>query len=224
MKLGIISDVHADLPSLIAALELLTKRGADRIICAGDLVERGPDGEAVVQTFKSREIPSVRGNHDLAVIANQRWLREAFYAGDPRVTSRLLTEEALQYLHELPPTMNLVLGDEGSEEQTHLVVAHGIPSSDAVYLYTHSNRRAFNNAINDARDIDPQVRVLILGHTHQPMIAHVGDIYVINPGSVCGVHTQGSSSCGLLTLPEFRFEVFDLVTGMRIVAPMIEPN
>jgi putative phosphoesterase len=196
----------------------------DLIICAGDLVERGPDGEAVVQTIRSRKIPSVRGNHDLAVIANQRWLREAFFAGDPRVTSRLLTEESLEYLHLLPPTLNLVLGEADVDKNTRIVVAHGIPSSDAVYIYPHSSRRAFENAINDARDIDPLVEVLILGHTHQPMIARIGDVYVLNPGSVCGVHTQGTSSCGLLTLPERRFEVFDIITGMRILLTTIEPH
>jgi hypothetical protein len=41
---------------------------------------------------------------------------------------------------------------------------------------------------------------------------------------VCGIHTQGTSSCGLLTLPELRFEVFDIITGMRIVPPIIEPH
>jgi predicted phosphodiesterase len=189
MKIGIISDVHADLPSLIAALELLTKRGADRILCSGDLVERGPDGDAVVETVKSREILTVRGNHDLAVISNQRWLRE-MYGADPRIASRILKEESLSYLSVLPPTLTLTLGDEG-EERTHIVVAHGIPSSESVYLYPYSNRRAFDNAIEEAHDLDPLVQVLILGHTHQPMIARVGEFYVLNAGSVCGIHTQG---------------------------------
>jgi putative phosphoesterase len=214
MKLGIISDVHADLLSLIAALELLRKLGATQIVCAGDLAEKGTDGDAVVETIKNKQIPTVRGNHDKDVISNQAWLIKN-YGSDPRLAGRLLMQTTLDYLAVLPPTLTLTL------EGVSIVVAHGIPSNDLVYLYPTSRRGAFENAIYEAQDIDPAVKVLIVGHTHLPLIVHTLDTSVFNAGSVARLHTSGSGTCGLLTLPEIKFEVFDLVTGLRIVPPRL---
>lgn len=220
MKLGIIADVHADLPSLIAAMELLHKRGAERIVCAGDLVEKGPDGDAVVDTIKAKGIPTVRGNHDSHVRSNQKWLRldmpRTTFRDTQATTLRLLKDETLDYVEALPTSLVFTLAD------THFVVAHGVPSNDLEYLYPTARRSMFEAVVRKARDLDPCVQVLILGHTHAPMVARVLDTWILNPGSVAGLHTSGSNTCGLFTLPECKFEVFDIVTGMRIVPPFLQ--
>src|SRR5688572_6742223 len=70
-KVGIISDIHADLDGLEKALALLKAAKVDKIICAGDLVERGRDGDAVVQRIQEEQIESVLGNHDMLARGNQ---------------------------------------------------------------------------------------------------------------------------------------------------------
>ena len=64
MKLGVISDIHGDPVGLELAWSHLTVMGADRIVCAGDLVGYGPFPDRVVAFLREHQIPSVRGNHD----------------------------------------------------------------------------------------------------------------------------------------------------------------
>ena len=65
MKIGIIADVHGDHSALKTALERLdTIHQVDHILCAGDLVGRGPEQEQVVELVRQRGIPTVKGNHD----------------------------------------------------------------------------------------------------------------------------------------------------------------
>ena len=65
MNVGILSDVHGDYAALEIALNRLdTYHQVDQILCAGDLVGRGPQPDKVVQLIREREIPTVRGNHD----------------------------------------------------------------------------------------------------------------------------------------------------------------
>ena len=80
MKLGLISDIHGDAVALELAWANLTVLGADRIVCAGDLVGYGPHPDRVVAFLAEHGIDSVRGNHD-------RWALERA-AGVPGVPGR----------------------------------------------------------------------------------------------------------------------------------------
>jgi len=60
----LISDVHADVHSLDAALHHIADLGCDQIVCAGDLVDFGLFPEETISRIREREIPCVRGNHD----------------------------------------------------------------------------------------------------------------------------------------------------------------
>jgi predicted phosphodiesterase len=65
MKLGIITDIHNNLPALKAVISALTEAECEKIICAGDIIGIGPYPEETVQYIKS--IPNlivVRGNHE----------------------------------------------------------------------------------------------------------------------------------------------------------------
>ena len=65
MQVGIISDVHADYATLTEVLDRLDKHHrVDHILCAGDLVGRGPEPERVVALVRAYGVTCVRGNHD----------------------------------------------------------------------------------------------------------------------------------------------------------------
>ena len=63
-RTAIISDIHGNHAGLVAALADIDRQGCDQIVCLGDLVDGGPDNEAVIETLQQRGIPCVRGNHD----------------------------------------------------------------------------------------------------------------------------------------------------------------
>ena len=63
-RTAIISDIHGNHAGLVAALADIDRQRCDQIVCLGDLVDGGPDNEAVIETLQKRGIPCVRGNHD----------------------------------------------------------------------------------------------------------------------------------------------------------------
>jgi predicted phosphodiesterase len=55
--------------------------------------------------------------------------------------------------------------------------------------------------------------VIILGHTHTPLIVSVGDQQIVSPGCVYYDYPEFRSTCAILSLPEREFTVFDVDTG-----------
>ena len=205
MRIGLIADVHADLPGLYCALALFERLGVDRVICAGDVVEKGPHGDAVVRALRTASIPTVRGNHDHDAIGNQAWLRENADLDHPALRGYLLKGETLEYLRGLPHPLRF------EWEGVSVLLAHGTPWSEFIYLFPTSRRELFERVAREAGS-----DVVVLGHTHLPLRARVNGTWIVNPGSVCGAYSSGSRTCGVLTLPACEFEVFDLRSGRPV--------
>jgi predicted phosphodiesterase len=188
VRIGVIADVHANLPALTAVLDHLDRRGVDALLCAGDLVGYGPHPNECVELVAGRGIPCVAGNHDLMAIGrlddrrcvplgrrSQEWTR------------RELTAEARAYLAALPARR--VIGD--------VVLAHG--SLDSAEEYVSSDELAAGQLAQLARR-HPDAIALVLGHTHRPRVHTArgrlrrpgrrasplppGGPWLVNPGSV----------------------------------------
>jgi putative phosphoesterase len=207
LKLGLISDIHADLQSLKLALDILQGQRVDRILCAGDLVDKGYDGDAVVDRIRECNIPSVVGNHDWLADKNQHWMLRNHGQTYPM----LLTDDTLTYLETLPDTI------ARAWEGQRVLVAHGTPWSRDEYVFPYSKPALFKQVAQFA-----EADVIILGHTHEPMIALVDEVSIFNPGSVCGNQTHGSGTCATLSLPDCIFRVFNIRTGQRVQPAYIE--
>lgn len=67
MRLGIIAEIHANLPALEAALEALRKEGIDQVLAVGDLMGYGPHPRQVIRKLDREGIPCVPGAADLRV-------------------------------------------------------------------------------------------------------------------------------------------------------------
>lgn len=200
-QIGLISDIHADLNALELALDLLQQQNVDHILCAGDLVDKGVDGDTVVSLIREHKIPCVMGNHDEKAPRSNFWLKQ----GHGSSHASLLTEDSLAFLGQLPPTQRFEwLGKV-------VVLAHGRPWSNNEYLYTTSDKDTIRTVIRYV-----QADVVILGHTHKPMQIKVGDSWILNPGSVCSDKVGGSHTCATLSLPDCIFTVFDLKTGDKV--------
>lgn len=219
MKIGIVADIHAQLDSLQKALVIFEREGVEQIICAGDVVEKGFDGDAVVRLLQKKKIPCVRGNHDEAAISNQRWFRQNMDAeivhktlmgleqGDTSLETRLLTDRTIVYLQTLPFALRFVW--EGQK----ILLVHGSPNSNSQYLVANMPD-AFLRHIMEGVDAD----IIIVGHSHSPMFREVDDILLLNPGCVCkSQHPRESHTCGILTLPERDFCIFPLDNDLSCI-------
>jgi putative phosphoesterase len=193
MKIGIIADIHGDYAALTTALDRLDHyHHVDEILCAGDLVGRGPDQEKVIEVIRGRGIPTVKGNHD-------EWA-----AG--------FSAENTDFLEELP--INWKKHYSGCT----IFMCHGKPGNNIWGLYRDHVSETLLNMMLQSLDAD----VLIVGHTHVPMYIRVANGCVINPGSLYTFNSTRvtSRTYGILHLPDLNFELFDLTTDpIRPVAP-----
>jgi len=66
VKIGVITDVHGNLPALTAVLDKFDSLGISQIVHTGDVVDIGPNSRECLQLLVSRGAKLVLGNHDFA--------------------------------------------------------------------------------------------------------------------------------------------------------------
>jgi predicted phosphodiesterase len=109
MRIGVIADIHGDAVGLQLALDFLETQGVAQIVCAGDLIGKGPDSNGVIRRLQTRPTFAIMGNHDQD-------------ASD----SASLDESAAEYLQDLPRTLTFAW------DNRRILVARGVPWSDIV--------------------------------------------------------------------------------------------
>jgi predicted phosphodiesterase len=72
--LALISDIHGNAVALDAVLADLTRRGADEVICLGDVAAGGPQPREVIARLRELDCQAIRGNAD-------GWLLDGLPAG-----------------------------------------------------------------------------------------------------------------------------------------------
>jgi putative phosphoesterase len=193
MKIGLISDIHGDAEALFRVLERLeTVHGVDAILCAGDVVGRGPDPERVIEALRTRNIPCVQGNHD------------AWAYG--------ISAENRTFLGGLP------LDWRGLFAGTRVFMTHGKPGNNMWGLYPEHVSSELVAIMLASLEAD----VLIAGHTHRPTLIAGGGCLLVNPGSLylLASHRPSSRTYGVLTVPELKFEVYSLVGSPYETLPL----
>jgi putative phosphoesterase len=209
MKIGLLADVHASLAPLQKALALFEAQGVEMILCAGDLVDRGIEGDAVVDLLRQRQIPCVLGNHDEDT--SQYQLKVYQRLAKHELPEFFLKLPTLEYLATLP--MNLYF----SIENKSICLTHGTPSNNFDYIYPDSSRYLCREVLREAKS-----DIVIAGHSHMPMRIWVNSKYILNPGSVYRNRTPDQNqTCGILTLPGSDFQVYDLKHGRTVEYPEV---
>jgi putative phosphoesterase len=213
MKIGVIADMHGDLVGFEAALRIIEREGASQLICAGDIVDRGPEADEIIRIIRQRGIPCIRGNHDVTVVRNQAQWRASDRPERLSQLGRIVSDEAIDFLNSLPETLAL------TRDGVRLLIAHGTPWSDAMTVFPDSRQGVLNQIVERCgQDHD----VIVLGHTHQPMRLRVANLWIFNPGSIYGVTIRDSHTCAVLDLATMGFHVFDVRTGDQIDINVIE--
>ena len=201
MKLGLIGDIHADSRALDTALRHLEAQRVDQLLCTGDLVGYGWQPDAVVARVRSLAIPCVRGNHD-------RWaLERRQVIGARGWKPAALADETWAFLEALPPMLSW------SAEGLAVEVHHGSPAGDTEFVTPY---RPLPESVTQFWDRS-DAAVLVLGHTHLPMIDRQGRGTIINPGSIMGIPgVQTSYSFAVLELPSLAVRIFEVRNGREI--------
>lgn len=168
-RVAFISDLHANLVALDAALAEIDELGIDEIICLGDIVDLGPQPQAVVDRLRERGVRCVRGNHDPLdehpghpVLADiEAW------------TQTQLDPASLAELAALPDCVTLDL------DGVRVLCVHGSPSG-------------INDQVLDTTATDDLLRwttgwefdVMVCGHTHVQLLRRIDKQVFVNVGSL----------------------------------------
>jgi protein phosphatase len=202
-RLVIISDVHADLPMLEAALAHADRLGVDRILCLGDLIDYGRFPEQTLARLAARKIPTIRGNHD-------RW---AVTEGSDHA-GWALSQAAFTFLTRLPATWRDTI------EGLRVVAWHARPASDMNGIPTDAADHELEALLSAAR-----ADVLLVGHTHVPFARRTARGLVANPGALLADAPRhdhlppGGGTFGLLDLPAMTFTVHRATDGAEVDVP-----
>ena len=195
MKVGVVSDIHNNVAALSYALEYLA--GCELILNLGDLVFEYRVDPEIVRVAQHAGLVGIVGNHEKTILLHTASSLKTKLAPD-----------VVSFLESLPPSREMQVAG------VTLHVAHGSPWDDpndyrCDYVYER-NLTSMNRLALVPADI------ILLGHTHVPMLTRVAGKLVINPGS-CG-DARGAND--RLTFAELDFDdgtatVFGICEGRQ---------
>ena len=110
MRIAVISDIHGNMEALQQVSFDIEKSNVDTIVCLGDMVGYGPEPEQVVQWIMSRNIPTIMGNHELALI-DPTYLELFNPAARKSIQTIIpwLSEESMAFISELETSLATVV-------------------------------------------------------------------------------------------------------------------
>jgi putative phosphoesterase len=167
--IGLLYDVHGNLPALEAVLGDARDVGVGRWVVGGDVVLFGAwPAETVARLRELADAAWLRGNTD-------RWLVDG--SDRPDVATGA-AEDCLAALDDA--TVRELAGLPFDVAEGDTLYVHASPTSDM---------RSFLPQPGDDEDellagVPGGVRRLVFGHTHLPFARTAGDVELVNPGSV----------------------------------------
>ena len=163
--IAVVSDIHGNLPALLAALARIDELGCDRIISLGDVTGYYAQPDECIALLQEREAIQLLGNHDQYLVAGSGCARSQLVAELLKHQEKAVTAEQIKFLSGLASRYD--------EDDASFV--HGgwrDPLDEYVYQ------------VDPAR-FPADFRFFFSGHTHVQCKVQLGDgrLYC-NPGSV----------------------------------------
>ena len=155
MRLGIFSDVHANIEAMSAVMAAFEGEAIDTYYCLGDVVGYGASPNECANLVRETAEVTILGNHDAAVAGRMDY---SYYYEAARqaldLHASVLSSENLQWLKELP--YKHVVGDTG----VHL--CHGSPLrlEEFEYIFAPEQARECLQIWDELGDIT------LIGHSH----------------------------------------------------------
>ncbi len=161
MKIGIVSDIHADATALRRALEDMPL--TDMLLCPGDAISEYRFCPDTVELLRQAGVVCIQGNHE----------RVLFGGGNPAYLQKCrdaFSAESLAFLAEAPLTRQLECGG------AKILMVHASPWEPYdEYIYPGSTR------LHQFAELSCDL--VCFGHTHVPFVQPAGAVLVVNPGS-----------------------------------------
>ena len=181
MRIGVLSDIHGNLPALERVLADMDGRKLDAMFCLGDLVGYGAFPNEVVEVIRRSGIPTIMGNYDDGVGFDREECGCAYR--DPGEEER--GQRSLLWTREATTAENkaflrgLAAEIRRDADGQRLLLVHGSPRRMNEYLFEDRPLSSFQR-LAASSDAD----IIVFGHTHRPYVKVVDGVTFVNAGSV----------------------------------------
>ena len=152
MKLAIFSDAHGNFDALKQVIKDINSSNVDAVISLGDNIGYGPESDRVIKKIKALDIPSVQGNHELAVNDEEylNWFNPAARKSLIKTRDKL-SKASIRHISQLEP---FIISDDCR-------FVHGFPpDSPLIYMYQVSEGRK-QEVFEEMTE-----KLCFIGHTH----------------------------------------------------------
>lgn len=214
MRVAALYDIHGNLPALEAVLSEVSAAIVDEVVVGGDLLV-GPLQVECIERLLALPVPVryIMGNTDREVIAARSGSESkrlpAFALEGIRWSARQLSADHVAWISSWPKTTALTIAGLG-----RLLFCHATPRDD--------------NEIFTARTAEERLllvfqgtsaEIVVCGHTHMQFDRVVGNMRVVNAGSI-GMPFGEPGADWLLVGPgvELRHTNYDLDKAARRIA------
>lgn len=209
MKVVFISDIHSNLEALKAVLKEIDELKIEKFFCLGDVVGYGSDCNMCCEIIRQRKIPSILGNHEVAVIKSNALGFNPIASEAIFWTIDHITEENLEFLKTFPEKIEVTL------DGLKILIVHGSPF-DPINEYVFPNYPL--ERIVDAVD----AKIIIMGHTHIPFVKEVKGCLIVNSGAVGQPRDRNPNACyAILDTEKRNVEIFRVKYDVKTTAEKI---
>jgi len=171
LRIGIIADIHGNSPGLSAVLTDMERLNIEHILIAGDFVGYYPYVNEVFSLLQSWDTTCVLGNHDCYLLDRISIPEDLRVSCRLDYIERIISEKNMEWLSDLPVQRRFELGG------LNWIMCHGSPWNIEEYIYPDSS--------DFERFAELETDIVVMGHSHIPLVHRAGDVLLINPGS-CG--------------------------------------
>ncbi|MES2951716.1 MAG: metallophosphoesterase family protein [Pseudomonadota bacterium] len=170
MRIAVVSDIHGNLPALIAVVADFQRRGVDHVVNLGDSLS-GPllPKETAQYLMAQKDWVHLAGNHERQILS----LHAKSSAVDIYAHAQLSAPE-MEWIASLPFVRPF---------DHEVLLCHGTPTSDVGCLLENADQAATPAEIAE-RLGDVGASLILCGHTHVPRSVRSGGKLIVNPGSV----------------------------------------
>ena len=153
MQIAIISDIHGNIEALDQEQADIDNLQVEKIIELGDNIGYVPDSEQVVARILDRGIPSILGNHELALVEPEilDWFNPAARESLLK-TQKMLSKQSLAFIESMKKSM-VMYGCR---------FVHGFPPDSVMTYMFEVDQGGLERAFSTSKD-----QLCFTGHTHR---------------------------------------------------------
>jgi predicted phosphodiesterase len=173
VRIGVLSDIHGNLPALEAVVADMQRRGVDAVVNLGDSLSGPLLPAQTAQYLMAQDWTHLAGNHERQILASE----SPASASDAYARSQL-TPAQLAWIGALQPCADYAPG---------VLLCHATPHSDLLYLLETiepARSRLATVAEIESRLGQAQAGLILCGHSHVARMVRTPGRLIVNPGSV----------------------------------------